>query len=55
LSSSADPLTGTASNWCRNVLRTATIAVTAGRAKYGADDVANYYPRPEVAIEVPLG
>jgi hypothetical protein len=25
------------------------------RAKYGADDVASYYPRPEVAVEVPLG
>ena len=25
------------------------------QAKYGAQDVAEYYPNPEVAIEVPLG
>jgi hypothetical protein len=25
------------------------------RAKYGAQDVAEYYPNPNVAIEVPLG
>lgn len=24
------------------------------RAKYGADDVASYYPHPNVAVEVPL-
>jgi hypothetical protein len=25
------------------------------RAKYGAGDVARYYPHPDVAVEIPLG
>jgi hypothetical protein len=28
--------------------------IDAFRAKYGADDVRNYYPNPNVAVEVPL-
>lgn len=72
------PVTGTDSNWYRNVLKEPTIRVVAGsaqliaratpvtdparvseildmfRAKYGARDVAAYYPKPNVAVEVPL-
>jgi deazaflavin-dependent oxidoreductase (nitroreductase family) len=73
------PVTGTDSNWFKNVLTEPTIRVVAGgaqliaratpvrdpapvseildmfRAKYGARDVAAYYPKPDVAVEVPLG
>jgi deazaflavin-dependent oxidoreductase (nitroreductase family) len=72
------PVTGTDSNWYRNVLKEPAIRVVAGttqlieratpitdparvsevldmfRAKYGARDVAAYYPKPNVALEVPL-
>jgi deazaflavin-dependent oxidoreductase (nitroreductase family) len=34
----------------------AVARVVAGfRAKYGAADVATYYPDPDVAVEIPLG
>jgi len=72
------PVTGTDSNWYRNVLKTPAIRLVAGgaqlaaratpvtgparvgeildrfRAKYGAGDVARYYPKPDAAVEVPL-
>ena len=72
------PVTGTDSNWYKNVLKDPAIQVVAGsarltaratpvtdparvgeilnmvRAKYGARDVAAYYPKPNVAVEVPL-
>jgi deazaflavin-dependent oxidoreductase (nitroreductase family) len=72
------PVTGTDSNWYKNVLKEPAIRVIAGsaqlsaqatpltdparvseildvfRAKYGARDVAAYYPKPDVAVEVPL-
>ena len=72
------PVTGTDSNWYKNVLKEPAIRVVAGsaqlsarstpvtdparvseildmfRAKYGARDVAAYYPKPDVAVDVPL-
>jgi deazaflavin-dependent oxidoreductase (nitroreductase family) len=72
------PVTGTDSNWYKNVLKEPVIRVIAGsaqlsaratpvtdparvseildmfRAKYGARDVAAYYPKPNVAVDVPL-
>ena len=72
------PVTGTDSNWYKNVLKEPGIRVAAGgaqlnaraipvtdparvteildrfRAKYGARDVAAYYPKPDAAVEVPL-
>ena len=72
------PVTGTDSNWYKNVRQEPAIRVVAGRAqliarttpvtdpvrvseildmfraKYGARDVAAYYPKPDVAVEVPL-
>jgi deazaflavin-dependent oxidoreductase (nitroreductase family) len=72
------PVTGTDSNWFKNVLKEPAVRVIAGsaqlvarvtpvtdparvseildmfRAKYGARDVAAYYPKPNVAVEVPL-
>ena len=72
------PVTGTDSNWYKNVLKEPVIRVIAGsaqlsarstpvtdparvseildmfRAKYGARDVAAYYPKPDVAVNVPL-
>ncbi len=72
------PVTGTDSNWFRNVLKEPAIRVVAGsaqllaratpvrdparvseildlfRAKYGAEDVAAYYPKPNVGLQVPL-
>ena len=71
------PVTGSDSQWYKNVLRTPTIRLaTAGneyraratplsdaarvdevvesfRAKYGASDVESYYPKHDVAVEVP--
>ena len=73
------PVTGSASQWYRNLLKTPAMGLSAGgaeyhasgspitdpddvrqvvddfRGKYGAKDVAAYYPNPNVAIEVPLG
>jgi deazaflavin-dependent oxidoreductase (nitroreductase family) len=72
------PVTGTDSQWYKNVLRHPTVRLAAGgaeytaqatpitdparaaevvqlfRARYGADDVAKFYPNPNVAVEVPL-
>jgi deazaflavin-dependent oxidoreductase (nitroreductase family) len=72
------PVTGTDSQWYKNVLARPAVRITADgaelaaqatpvtdparvaevidafRAKYGADNVANYYPNPNVAVEVPL-
>jgi hypothetical protein len=72
------PVTGSQSQWYRNVVRTPRMRLAAGgaeysaegtpitdlgevghvidgfRAKYGAANVAQYYPNPDVAVEVPL-
>ena len=72
------PVSGSDSNWYKNVLRTPTIRLAAGgtertvsaapvtdparvaeivdrfRAKYGAQDVAAYYPKQNAAVTVPL-
>jgi deazaflavin-dependent oxidoreductase (nitroreductase family) len=72
------PVSGSDSNWYKNVLRTPTIRLAAGgtertvsaapvteparvaeivdkfRAKYGAKDVAAYYPKQNAAVTVPL-
>jgi deazaflavin-dependent oxidoreductase (nitroreductase family) len=72
------PVSGSDSNWYKNVLRTPTIRLSAGgaertvsaapvtdparvgeivdrfRAKYGAKDVAAYYPKQNAAVTVPL-
>ena len=72
------PVTGSDSDWYKNVLKTPTIRLAAGgaelnaraipitdaakvqeildkfRAKYGAEDVEAYYPKQDVAVEVPL-
>jgi len=72
------PVTGSASQWYRNVVKTPAIHLAARgeeydatatpvtdrgqvahvvddfRAKYGARDVAEYYPNPDVAVEVAL-
>jgi deazaflavin-dependent oxidoreductase (nitroreductase family) len=73
------PVSGSDSNWYKNVLRTPSIRLSAGgaertasaapvtdpgrvgeivdkfRAKYGARDVAAYYPKQNAAVTVPLG
>jgi hypothetical protein len=73
------PVTGSDSQWYKNVVRTPAIRLAADdvpysttgtpvtdpgrveevvesfRDKYGARDVAEYYPHPNVAVEVPLG
>jgi len=73
------PVTGSDSQWYKNVVKTpairlaaddagysatATLVTDPGRVaqvvegfrdKYGARDVAAYYPHPDVAVEVPLG
>jgi hypothetical protein len=73
------PITGSHSQWYRNVVSEPTVHLTAAgaeyrtrampvsdpgrvrhvldefRAKYGAEDVAQYYTHPDVAVEVPLG
>jgi deazaflavin-dependent oxidoreductase (nitroreductase family) len=73
------PVTGSQSQWYKNVLKVPAIRLAAGkseynanavpltepdtvsqvverfRAKYGAGDVAQYYPNPNVAVEVNLG
>jgi hypothetical protein len=72
------PVTGSASQWYKNLLKTPSLHLTAQgrdyramahpitdpdqvhhvvddfRTKYGARDVANFYPHPDVAVEVPL-
>jgi hypothetical protein len=72
------PVTGSDSQWYKNVVASPTVRIVADgdeyaapatpvtdppkvaaiidafRAKYGADNVANYYPNPNVAVEVPL-
>lgn len=72
------PVTGSDSQWYKNVLSNPMVRLAAGdaeytaratpvtdparvaevvesfRAKYGAGDVAQYYPTPDVAVEVPL-
>jgi hypothetical protein len=72
------PVTGTDSQWYKNVLATPAIRLTAAgtqyaadafpvrdagkvaqivdafRAKYGAQDVAGYYPNPNAAVEITL-
>ncbi|MFC0508120.1 nitroreductase/quinone reductase family protein [Micromonospora costi] len=73
------PVTGSDSQWYKNVRRTPMIQVAANgtavsasvtpiteadrvehivamfRDKYGADQVESYYPRHDVAVQVPLG
>ncbi|MEV1332303.1 nitroreductase/quinone reductase family protein [Micromonospora costi] len=73
------PVTGSDSQWYKNVQRTPMIQVAANgtavsasvtpitdadrvehivamfRDKYGADQVESYYPRHDVAVQVPLG
>jgi deazaflavin-dependent oxidoreductase (nitroreductase family) len=72
------PVRGSDADWYKNVLKTPTIRLAAGRAqlsanaspisdaakrrsgprqvpaKYGAQDVEAYYPKQDVAVEVPL-
>ena len=72
------PVTGSDSNWYRNVVKTPEVRLAthgeelgasanpidepAGvaevvekfRAKYGADQVREYYPKTDAAVEVPL-
>jgi deazaflavin-dependent oxidoreductase (nitroreductase family) len=72
------PVSGSDSNWYKNILKTPTIRLAAQatqlettatptsdiatveqvldkfRAKYGAQDIAAYYPKQDVAVEVPL-
>ena len=73
------PVSGTGSNWYRNVLKTPEVRLAADgqelrtsvrpieeraqvadvvekfRAKYGNDQVEQYYPDQDAAVEVPLG
>jgi deazaflavin-dependent oxidoreductase (nitroreductase family) len=73
------PVSGSGSNWYRNIVKTPDIRLTANgaelsatakpiddagavgdvlekfRGKYGADQVAQYYPNQDAAVEVPLG
>jgi hypothetical protein len=72
------PVTGSSSQWYKNLLKTPAMELSADgteyhatsspitdpdqvrqvvdefRTKYGAQDVAEYYSNPEVAVEVPL-
>jgi hypothetical protein len=72
------PVSGSRSQWYRNLLKTPAIRLTASeseyrvhatpvtapddvgqvierfRAKYGAGEVAKYYPHPDVAVEIAL-
>ena len=72
------PVTGTDSQWYRNVLATPAVRLAAAgtqyaadavpvsdagsvaqildafRAKYGAQDIASYYPNPNAAVEITL-
>jgi hypothetical protein len=73
------PVSGSGSQWYKNLVKTPAIRLAANRAeystrakpvtdpgtvgqvvdnfsaKYGADQVAQFYPHPDVAVEVPLG
>ena len=73
------PVTGSDSNWYRNIEKTPEVRLDADgaelsatarplqdadgvadvvekfRQKYGADQVAEYYPKQNAAVEVPLG
>src|SRR3954452_17760079 len=73
------PVTGSDSNWFKNVVKTPAIRLAAGgvehsaeatpitdaakvdevvdafRAKYGDQAVESYYPKHDVAVEVPAG
>ena len=73
------PVTGSQSQWYKNLLKVPTIRLAAGKSefaanavpltkpdivsevverfrdKYGAGDVGQYYPNPDVAVEVNLG
>ncbi|NES30781.1 DUF2255 family protein [Micromonospora terminaliae] len=73
------PVTGSDSQWYKNVRQTPMIEVSANgmalsssatpiteadrvnhvvelfKAKYGADTVESYYPKHDVAVQVPLG
>jgi deazaflavin-dependent oxidoreductase (nitroreductase family) len=73
------PVSGSESNWYRNIEKTPDVRLTADgaelsatatpiddaaavaevvekfRGKYGADQVAQYYPNQNAAVEVPLG
>jgi deazaflavin-dependent oxidoreductase (nitroreductase family) len=72
------PVTGSDSNWYRNLVKTPGVRLSAGgaelsatarplqdadgvaqvvekfRQKYGADQVREYYPKTDAAVEVPL-
>jgi deazaflavin-dependent oxidoreductase (nitroreductase family) len=72
------PVSGSDSNWYRNIVKTPEVKLTANGAelaatatpiadpagvadvvekfggKYGADRVAEYYPKTDAAVEVPL-
>lgn len=72
------PLTGSSTEWYKNVLKTPRVRLSVGgaqatanvvpitdesrvdeivekfRAKYGARDVEAYYPKHDVAVEIPL-
>jgi deazaflavin-dependent oxidoreductase (nitroreductase family) len=73
------PVTGSDSNWYRNLVKTPQVRLSAEgaemsaaakpiedtaavadvvekfRTKYGADQVQEYYPKQNAAVEVPLG
>ena len=73
------PVSGSGSNWYRNIVKTPEIRLAADgaelsatakatedaaavsdtlekfRDKYGADQVQQYYPNQDAAVEVPLG
>jgi deazaflavin-dependent oxidoreductase (nitroreductase family) len=73
------PVSGSSSNWYRNIVKTPEIRLTSDgaelsatakptedaaavsdildkfRSKYGADQVRQYYPNQDAAVEVPLG
>ena len=72
------PVTGSDSNWYRNLVKTPAVRLSAEgaemsgaakpiknapavedvvekfRSKYGADQIAQYYPKQNAAVEVPL-
>ena len=49
------PVRGTDTDWYRNLLKTPVEHVLdLFRARYGAGDVAAYYPKQDAAVEVPL-
>ena len=46
------PVRGLDSDWYKNIVETQILDKF--RAKYGARDVEAYYPKRDVAVEVPL-